>query len=640
LSTHNPTTAGIRDVADEAVAGFMQKGGREALVAWIIPKVQEWERWRQQNLDKNWAVYLRKWAGVWSEEDRTRSSERSRLISPALQQAVEEACADIEEAVFGEKEAWFDIDDDYGDAKTASDTEQGEDWQGLRLQLLDDMNYANVEGAILESAGILGALYGTAIAKVVTDTTQYKRLHTVIDRSKTKNNIIEGVTAEDRVVVYLEPVRPDQFVIDTSVNKPGVEGINAALGMAHRLPRPKHYCQACMESEKWWEAPLSETDAVPVAQSALFQESPEAEVNLVTEYHGLVPRALLEAAIKDGDEPAEIDSRDMVEAIVTIVDDAYCVAARENDNVKGDRDFIAAPYDLRPGSFWGRGIAEKGINAQRALDAMLRGQMDGMAFTVHPMMAYNVLRRDPRSKFEVKPGALFGVNGDPRETFLPLTFGRIDPMTFTATGELERLIQSATGTAGSSPARAARANATLGGMSLLRGDVAKRSKRTLRLLERHFLGPAVEKICLRHMQWNEEKYQFMDVRFRVRTSMSLMAREVENSTLVQLLQTIPPQSPAFYAVLGQIVQNTSMKDKGLVLAIINAVMTGQMPGSAEDKQNDPAAQLSVARAVADLQEVRSRTRLKDITAAEKVQKMGHADNEEDRTARGVDTSDA
>lgn len=621
MATQNPTTTTLQDKADLAVAGFQQKGAREQLCSWVMEHVLEWEQWRKQNFDPLWAEYLRKWRGVWVEEDRTRGSERSRLISPALQQAVEEAVADIEEAVLGDKEAWFDVDDDRSDGDK-------EDWQELRLRLLDDMDYVNAPGALIECCGLMGAVYGTSIGKIVTDIRTEKKLKkTVVSKLGRILGVADGVMEKDRVTVFLEPVRPDQFVIDTAVNKPGREGIEQALGMAHRLPRPRHSLRAKMWDEKYWEVPLDGDGTV--TQSTLLTEqgplktSDAEDANLVTEYHGLVPRALLEAAIKDGDAIDEIDTRDMVEAVCTIVDDKYCVLARENDNLKGDRDFIAAPYDIIPGSFWGRGVAEKGINSQKALDAMLRAQIDGLGYTVHPMIGVNSSRRDPRQKIEVGPGKVLYSNGDPREAFFPMNFGRIDPTSFTLGGELERLVQAGTGTAGlSAPARGARVNSTLGGMSIAQGGMAKRSKRTLRLMERHFLMPFVEKFALRHMKWNEEVYPFVDVRFRVRTAMSLVAREAENQNLVQLLQTVPPQSPVFYALLGQIVENSSLKDKGFVQQLIAAVIQGQAPGSAEDKQGgeeDPA--LKQAREVANLEEVQARTEKTRATTAEKLVKV-------------------
>lgn len=608
MSTQNPTTTVLQDKAEEAVVGFQQNGAREQLVAWIMEHVKPWEDWRKQNLDPHWAEFLRKWRGVYTDDDKTRSSERSRLISPALQQAVEEAVAEIEEAILGDKEGWFDVDDNLSDGDQ-------EDWQPIRLQLLDDMDYANVQGALVEACGLMGAVYGTALGKVVTDVKQDKKLKAYLNPGT--KEVVEGVKDEERVVVFLEPIRPDQFVIDTAVNKPGVEGIKQALGMAHRLPRPTHYIRAKMQDEVYWEVPLegdAENQGLATEQGALKTSDGE-DANLLTEYHGLVPTALLEAAIKDGEGIDEIDTRDMTEAVCTIVDDKYCVLARKNENVKGDRDIIAAPHDIIPGSFWGRGVAEKGINSQKALDAMLRAQIDGLGYTVHPMMGVNTQRRDPRHKVEVGPGKVLYSNGDPREAFFPMNFGRIDPTTFTATGELERLIQVATGTAGTSlPARSARSNSTLGVASMIQGGLAKRYKRTLRLMERHFLIPLVEKFCLRHMQYNEEVYPFLDLRFRVRTAMSLMARETENQGLQAILQTVPPTSPVYYALLGQIVQNMALKDKGFVMKVIQAEIQANPPG-AEQEQQDP---IEGERKAANLEEVRARTRMKDAQTAKTI----------------------
>lgn len=593
--------------------------------------VTEWERWRQQHFDTRWRNYWRKWRGIWTEEDRTRGTERSRLISPALQQAVEEAVAEIEEATVGGKEAWFDLDDDNADPVK-------EQWQVMRRQLLDDMDFADVPGALVECA-LNGALYGTAIGKIVIETSRDDRLKTLFvpERGAT----IEGVQEQERVVVRLEPVRPDQFVIDTAVSRPGKEGIAQALGMAHRLPRPRHALRAKMSDEitdsngkvrvaaTYYEVPLEgnmEGTIPKTVQAEVAPTSSDEDVNLVTEYHGLVPKALFDAALRnDNEAPDEIDSREMVEAIVTIIDDKWLARVVENDNFKKDRGWIAAPWDLIPGSFWGRGVAEKGYNAQQAADAMLRAQLDGIAYTVHPMLGVNSLRRDPRAKVEVGPGKVLASNGDPRETFMPLNFGRIDPTSFAMGGELERMIQTGTGTAGSSmPLRTNRTNETTGGMSIIRGDLAKRHKRTLRLWERHLLKPLVEKFVLRHMLHNEEVYPFVDIKFRVRTSMSLVAREVENQQIVQLLSAVPP-GPVFFALIGKVIENSSMKDKEFVLSLIQGVISGQVPATTEDGQRG-GDEVEQVRKVVDLEEVKARTDLKRAQTARIVNEMqGGAD---------------
>ena len=60
----------------------------------------------EANYFRKWDEYYRIWRGHWAEEDRTRSTERSRLITPATQQAVESSVSELEEATFG-KGKWL-----------------------------------------------------------------------------------------------------------------------------------------------------------------------------------------------------------------------------------------------------------------------------------------------------------------------------------------------------------------------------------------------------------------------------------------------------------------------------------------------------------------------------------------------------
>ena len=81
------------------------------------------EGWRD-HYDDNYRVsheeYYRLWRGIWSKEDSLRQTERSRIITPALQQAVESSVAEVEEATFG-RGSWFDIKDDMQDTTGSQD---------------------------------------------------------------------------------------------------------------------------------------------------------------------------------------------------------------------------------------------------------------------------------------------------------------------------------------------------------------------------------------------------------------------------------------------------------------------------------------------------------------------------------------
>ena len=93
-------------------------------------------------------------------EDIMRSSERSRIISPALQQAVESAVAEVEEATFG-RGKWFDIQDDLKD-------QQNLDVQIIRSQLDEDFKFVSARKAIAE-CWINSAVFGAGMAEIVAD---------------------------------------------------------------------------------------------------------------------------------------------------------------------------------------------------------------------------------------------------------------------------------------------------------------------------------------------------------------------------------------------------------------------------------------------------------------------------------------
>ena len=102
----------------------------ETLEGWVLDKCLDWRNHFDTNYSRKFDEYYRLWRGQWSGEDRTRSSERSRIVSPALQQAVESAVAELEEATFG-RGRWFDIEDDVND-------KQKQDIAYLRETLLKD----------------------------------------------------------------------------------------------------------------------------------------------------------------------------------------------------------------------------------------------------------------------------------------------------------------------------------------------------------------------------------------------------------------------------------------------------------------------------------------------------------------------
>ena len=87
----------------------------ESLDSWVINKCENWRDYYESNYEERFEEYYRLWRGQWNPEDSQRASERSRIIAPALQQAVESNVSELEEATFG-RGKWFDIKEDFVDA--------------------------------------------------------------------------------------------------------------------------------------------------------------------------------------------------------------------------------------------------------------------------------------------------------------------------------------------------------------------------------------------------------------------------------------------------------------------------------------------------------------------------------------------
>ena len=133
----------------------------------------------EANYAQKFDEYYRLWRGIWAQEDVTRESERSRIISPALQQAVESSVAEIEEATFG-RGKFFDITDDANDPDKA-------DIVYLRNNLHKDFEKTKVRKAVAECL-INSAVFGTGIAEVV------RGLARPVSLTKTqrKQHLLEG----------------------------------------------------------------------------------------------------------------------------------------------------------------------------------------------------------------------------------------------------------------------------------------------------------------------------------------------------------------------------------------------------------------------------------------------------------------
>lgn len=524
---------------------------RDELVGWVMSRVDPWRRWRDTQFRDRWAEYYRLWRGFWQENDKNRDSERSKLISPALQQAVEMTVAEMEEATFGRAE-WIDISDDYEDP-------QKDDILALRDQLLSDFEYCNVPASVSE-AYLNGALYGTGVGKVMI------------------GRYTKGEYA-GRFKVWLESIAPQNFVID-----PAARTVDDALGCAHELAVPRHRVLKKQFDQVYYDTPAGkwngESELFDMSGRQLTRDMDKDDVVFLTEYHGLIPLRLTKEEYKydgqyvqkDGDGRTVVDDGELVEAIVTVGNKGILLRDVKNPYVNQDRAIISYQHETVPNQFWGRGVSEKGFNPQKALDAELRARMDALGLLTYPIMGADATRLPRGLDLKLRPGRMFLLNGRPSEILEPITFGNLEPNTFQNSADLERMVQMGTGAMDSAtPLDSNRRNETSSGMSMQFGGFIKRSKRTMQNIERNFLSPFVQKAMWRYMQFDEERYP-ADFKFNVRSSMGIMAREVEQSMLAQLIQTVPPESPLYPMVIKGIIENGASPNKGEMLKAIDNMM--------------------------------------------------------------------
>jgi hypothetical protein len=554
----------------------------ETLDGWIMGKCRTWRDHFENNYEDRFDEYNRLWRGIYADEDKTRESERSKIISPALQQAVESSVAEIEEATFG-RGRFFDMRDDLQD-------EDSTDIEYLRDQLYRDLQRNKARKAVAECL-INAAVYGTGMAEIVTD--QEKEMKPAKQDMMGGQLQAVGVTIADRTVCKLRPVLPQNFLID-----PIATSVDDAIGVCIDEYCSPHEIELLQESGVYRDVPFNVTyPDLALDVDHELTDQPDQKVRR-TKYFGLVPRSLLE----DSEEYEDLDEEDdsfYVEAIVVIINGSIIVKAERNPYMMNDRPVIAFPWDIVPGRFWGRGVCEKGYNSQKALDAELRARIDALALTIHPMIAMDASRMPRGARPEVRPGKIIMTNGNPSEILQPFNFGQVSQITFAQAGELQRMVQTATGAIDSAGISGSiNGEATAAGISMSLGAIIKRHKRTLINFQESFLIPMIEKIAWRYMQFEPELYPVADYKFDITSSLGIIAREYEVTQLVQLLQTMPQTSPAYSSLIEAAIDSMNLSNREELIKMLRSA--GQV--SPEQQQAQQAQQEAALKLQSDFQQ--------------------------------------
>jgi len=555
------------------------------LVSWVMDHCERWRDFRDNNYMDNWEEYERIFRGQWQASDSTRESERSRIISPATQQAVETSHAEIMEAIFGQGE-YFDIEDDVMDVN-GNPIDVGM----LKSMMMEDFAKDKIRKSI-DQIGLMAKIYGTGIGELVVKTVK-EYIPTTQPIPGVTGQAAIGVTEKDRISVTLNPINPKNFLFD-----PNGTSVDDCMGVAIEKPVSMHKIVAGMESGIYRKvdiAPYMDDDTLEATQE--LRQYQDGKATMLT-YYGLVPREYLEQKENGGKEIVDLfpedsaadDYSDLVEAIIVIGNGNLLLKAEENPYMMKDRPIMTYQDDTVPNRLLGRGVVEKAYNMQKAIDAQYRAYLDSLALTTSPMIAMDATRLPRGAKFEVKPGKALLTNGNPSEIMMPFKFGTTDGNAPAAAQNFERMLLQATGTMDTNGmiSQVSR-DASQGGISMAVASLIKKNKRTLTNFQEDFLSPFIKKAAFRFMQFDPERYPSADLNFVPTATLGIMAREYEQSQFIALLQTLGPNTPVLPLILKGVIANSSLSNRAEMMAALDKMAQPDPQAQAMQQQQQQLA---------------------------------------------------
>jgi hypothetical protein len=532
------------------------------LTDFITSHCDKWRDWRDTNFLPDYLEYERIFRGQWASEDKTRESERSRIVTPATQQAVETRHAEIMEAIFGQGD-FFDIEDDIKDLNgNPIDVEQ------IKNQLMEDFKKDKIRKAI-DQIELMAEIYGTGIGEIIVKTEkEYVPSTQPIPNQMGQAAI--GVMEKERIAVKIMPINPKNFLFD-----PNGTSIDDCMGVAIEKYVSIHKVVEGIEKGIYRKVNITptyeDTDLEPTQEISQYQD----EKVLLLTYYGLVPREYLNNMEENKDivelfpeNSAAEDYSNMVEAIVVIANDGMLLKAEENPYMMKDRPVLSYQDDTVPNRLLGRGTVEKAFNMQKAIDAQTRAHLDSLALTTAPMVAMDATRLPRGMKFEIKAGKAILTNGNPNEILYPFKFGQTDSNNLATAKDFERMLLQATGTLDSN-GMVSQATRDGGGMSMAVASIIKKYKRTLVNFQEDFLVPFIKKAAFRFMQFDPERYPSVDMNFIPTATLGIIAREYEQQQFIGLLQTLGPNTPVLPVILKGIIANSSLSNRFEMMAALD-----------------------------------------------------------------------
>jgi len=589
----------------------------QELVKYVMAHCDRWRDHKDVNYGDDWDEFERLYYGIWSDEDKTRDSERSKIISPAIRQAVENKTSEIIEATTGRGEFFTLEDNELDENGTSVDVET------VKRQLHDDLKKHKVDrawGEVNRNAEI----YGAGFAEI-----QIKETVELIPATQPipgAQAAAIGVIERPTTAVFIKSIHPRNMLWD-----PNSDTIEEGLGIAIEEYTSLFKIVKGMEDGIYRKVDIgpeySDTDLEPTQLDELYQDG---KVKILR-YYGLVPRKYLEVVENDGKEVANLfpetseanNYEDLVEAIVVIGNDGKLLKAETNPFMMKDRPILCYTPEKVPGRLIGIGTVQKGYNMQKAIDAQLRSHLDSLALTTAPMMAADATRLPRGVSYRVQPGKTLLTNGNPNEILFPFKFGSTDAANITTAREFETMLLQATGTMDSQALTRSVASGEAGGasMSLAMSSIIKKNKQALMGFQDDFLIPMIKKIAYRYMQFDPERYPSRDFSFTPASTLGMVAREYEQQQFIGLLQTLGPDSPILPIVLKGIIKGSSLSNKEELATALDQL---NQPNPEAQAMQQAQMQAQIALLQAQIAEINARAQESQANAQESMAKAQKA----------------
>jgi hypothetical protein len=141
-----------------------------------------------------------------------------------------------------------------------------------------------------------------------------------------------------------------------------------------------------------------------------------------------------------------------------------------------------------------------------------------------------------------------------------------------------------------------------GELSVTLSSILKKNKRTLVNFQDQFLIPFIEKAAWRFMQFNPEEFPVKDWKFIPSSTLGMLAREVEQLQIINLLKTLGSDNPITPILIKGVIANSSLPNKN---GLLQQIAQATAPNPQQEQIQQAALQMQMQKAQADIAKVAS-----------------------------------